>query len=177
MNIKTKLFSLIILAILVLPVFINPPKSGSVLGVNETKNTTETQETNQTNPAPVNLGSLLSQPTSSTIQTQSENSNSLYKLKDISSGIRDTKKKNNTQKTMNGKIVWDASAQSSAISDKFSLGSGVKLTYGSNTVDIVVGEIRVLAPDTIMIVDQKTFTKLGGNLEKDVSIDVSAIVE
>jgi hypothetical protein len=176
MNIKTKLFSLIILAILVLPVFINPPKSGNVLGVSETKNATPEQSTTQTNQPPVSLGSLLSKP-QETPQNQPQDSNALYKLKDISSGIRDTKKKNSNQREMTGKIIWDANAKSSAISDKFSLGSGIRLTYGTNVVNVVVGEVRVLSPDTIMIVDQKTFAQLGGNLEKDISIDVTAIVE
>jgi hypothetical protein len=176
MNVKTKLFSLIILGILVLPVFINPPKSGNVLGVLEKKGSvaeaqSEIQQTNNSS-----LGSILLNQQAETPANESEKTPTKV-VKDISSGIRDIKKKITAPKEYRGKIVWDANAKYPAISDKFGLGTGVKVVNGSTVANVVVGDVRVLSPDTLMIVDNKTFTQLGGNLEKDLSIDVVAIVE
>jgi hypothetical protein len=176
MNVKTKLFSLIILAVLVLPVFINPPKSGSVLGVLEKKGSVveaqpETQQTNNSS-----LGSILLNQQSEAPASGQEKIPTKV-VKDISSGIRDIKKKITPPKEYRGKIVWDANAKYPAISDKFGLGTGVKVVNGATVANVVVGDVRVLSPDTLMIVDNKTFTQLGGNLEKDLSIDVVAIVE
>jgi hypothetical protein len=177
MNIKTKLFSLIILGILVLPVFINPPKSGSVLGVLEKKGSVnETQPDIQANTTS-SLGSILLNEKSETPATAQQDNGVQTKIKDISSGIRDIKKKVTAPKEYRGKIVWDANAKYPAISDKFGLGSGIKVTNGGNSANIVIGDVRVLSPDTLMIVDGKTFAQLGGNPEKDVSIDVVAVVE
>jgi hypothetical protein len=176
MNIKTKLFSLIILGILVLPVFINPPKSGNVLGVLEKKGSvTESQsEIRQNNTS--TLGSILLNQQTEVSPSQPEQAPNKA-IKDISSGIRDIKKKISAPKEYRGKIVWDANAKYPAISDKFGLGSGVKVVNGGSTINVVVGDVRVLSPDTLMVVDNKTFTQLGGNPEKDLSIDVVAIVE
>jgi hypothetical protein len=176
MNVKTKLFSLIILGILVLPVFINPPKSGAVLGVLEKKGTVvEAQpEVQQDNTS--RLGSILLNQKTEAVATQQEKTPNKV-IKDISSGIRDIKKKISTPKEYRGKIVWDANAKYPAISDKFGLGTGVKIVNGGTSANVVVGDVRVLSPDTLMVVDNKTFTQLGGNLEKDLWIDVVAIVE
>jgi hypothetical protein len=176
MNVKTKLFSLIILAVLVLPVFINPPKSGSVLGVLEKKGSVAEAQPETTQESTSSLGSiLLNQQAESTSNVQEKSTNKV--VKDISSGIRDIKKKIASPKEYRGKIVWDANAKYPAISDKFGLGTGVRVVNGGNSANIVVGDVRVLSPDTLMVVDNKTFTQLGGNLEKDLSIDVVAIVE
>jgi hypothetical protein len=176
MNVKTKLFSLIILGILVLPVFINPPKSGAVLGVLEKKDSVVESQQQEVQNNTSSLGSiLLNQETENVAAQQEKIPNKA--VKDISSGIRDIKKKISTPKEYRGKIVWDANAKYPAISDKFGLGTGVKVLNGGTSANVVVGDVRVLSPDTLMVVDNKTFTQLGGNPEKDLSIDVVAIVE
>jgi hypothetical protein len=176
MNVKTKLFSLIILGILVLPVFINPPKSGAVLGVLEKKDSVVESQQQEVQNNTSSLGSiLLNQETENVAAQQEKIPNKA--VKDISSGIRDIKKKISTPKEYRGKIVWDANAKYPAISDKFGLGTGVKVVNGGTSANVVVGDVRVLSPDTLMVVDNKTFTQLGGNPEKDLSIDVVAIVE
>jgi hypothetical protein len=182
MNIKTKLFSLIILSVLVLPVFINPPKSGGVLGAFEDKNV-ETQSQTSPNSNQIStssIGSVLlnqnkqeAQQTENQVQEQSSG----VKLKDISSGIRDIKKKVNAPIELRGKIIWDANTKSSAVSDKFALGAGVRVAFNGKSTDVVIGDNRVLSPDTIMIVDQKTFILMGGNPELQQSIDVMASLE
>lgn len=180
MNIKTKLFSLIILSVLVLPVFINPPKSGGVLGAFEDKNVETQSQTSPNSISTSSIGSVLlnqnkqeAQQTENQVQEQSSGA----KLKDISSGIRDIKKKVNAPIELRGKIIWDANTKSAAVSDKFALGAGVRVAFNGKSTDVVIGDNRVLSPDTIMIVDQKTFILMGGNPELQQSIDVMASLE
>lgn len=183
MNVKTRLFSVILLGILVLPVFFNPPQSGNVLGVNETKSSDNLSDVD--NGEGFSIGSVFNSNNTQTNQEIQKNSGAQtntqspeYKLKDISSGIRDIKKKNsNEPKTLTGRVVWDTNNKSSVTSDKFPLGSGVKVKYGDKESDAVIGDTRILAPDVLLSVDQKTFTLIGGDLEKQTSIDVTITIE
>jgi hypothetical protein len=187
MNVKTRLFSVILLGILVLPVFFNPPKSGNVLGVNEKKpneTTTTNNGSNTGNGQGISVDALFntnnnSKPVQdSTPETSTTQSTNEYKLKDISSGIRDIKKKiTSSPKTISGRVVWDVNNKTAVTSDKFSLGSGLKVKHNETELNVVVGDSRILAPDVLLSVDQKTFKQLGGDLEKQTSIDVNITTE
>jgi hypothetical protein len=192
MNVKTRLFSIILLGILIIPVFFNPPKSGKVLGVSE-----QAQPEVEAKPAPAvsgfNIGSVFNAPNNEQKSNEQKNVAAVvdnqsppsdltpspeYKLKDISSGIRDKKKKNMVSvKDLQGKVVWDAGTSNSVTSDKFGLGSGVKVKYADKVTNLVVANTRILAPDVLLLVDSKTFVQLGGDLEKQASIDVIINIE
>ncbi|MBC7472224.1 MAG: hypothetical protein H7196_03120 [candidate division SR1 bacterium] len=189
MNVKTRLFSLILLAILIIPVFFNPPKSGKVLGISEkieSEPETKATTTNYDTGSVFNSTNTNEQKASNTIDADAKQSQISaepsqvpeYKLKDISSGIRDKKKKANTPaKESQGKVVWDANSTNSVTSDKFGLGSGIKVKYGNKETNIVVANTRILAPDVLLVVDSKTFMQLGGDLEKQANIDVIISVD
>jgi hypothetical protein len=182
MNVKTRLFSIILLGILIIPVFFNPPKSGKVLGVSE-----KSQPEVEAKPAPAtnnfNIGSVFNSPNSNQKNTTTVDAKEAdpleptqvpeYKLKDISSGIRDVKKKSvAATKELRGKVVWDANTTNSVTSDKFALGGGLKVSYNGKETNLVVANTRILAPDVLLSVDSKTFIQLGGDLEKQTSVDV-----
>ena len=164
MSFKTKLFSLIIVGLLLLPIFISPQKTGQVLGTRE-----GVQPEVSSNPQP---GSQITSNTESKIQNDTLRQ---AKVGEIGSGIRDVKSAETQAQspvTFKGKAIWDANAKSSVATDKFSLGSGIKVVRGGKTLDLVVGSGRVLATDTILVLDKKSFVGLGGNPETDNQIEV-----
>lgn len=186
MNVKTRLFSLILLGILIIPVFFNPPKSGKVLGVSEkvqpeleakstlssTDSNPDSTKNNEQKTPPQDVDDKQSQISNKPAQVPE------YKLKDISSGIRDKKKKISTaSKELQGKVVWDANSTNSVTSDKFGLGSGVRVKYEDKETNLVVANTRILAPDVLLVVDSKTFMQLGGDLEKQTNIDVIVSID
>lgn len=184
MNVKTRLFSLVLLAILVIPVFFSPPKSGNVLGVREKSTTSPASQapepvaTPDTKPV---VNTLISSASSTKVDTEpvpaTTPASNDYKLKDISSGIRDIKKQPVTRREVVGKVIWDTKNKSAAVSDKFGLGNGVNVAYNGKSLNLVIGDTRVLSPDVLMSVDQKTFGELGGDPEKQQSIEVKVTVE
>jgi hypothetical protein len=187
MNVKTRLFSIILLGILIIPVFFNPPKTGKVLGISEkAQPDIEVKATPSNNG--FNIGSVFGSknnddqkaqvPDVKESQVLESTQVPEYKLKDISSGIRDKKKKSNTSsKEFQGKIIWDANTTNSVTSDKFGLGNGLKVKYANKETNLVVANTRILSPDVLLLVDSKTFAQLGGDLEKQTSIDVTINIE
>lgn len=135
------------LGLLVLPALIGPKSSGSVLGVIENKQTSST-------------------PAAQTTQ-----------IGEIGSGAFETKATNtdNTGKIYTGKAIWDVNATSQVSTDKFNLGQSIKVTNGTISQNLVVGDVRVLASDTLLVLNKDTFQKLGGDPQKDTSIDVTVV--
>jgi hypothetical protein len=176
-NLKTKLFSLGILAVLVVPVFMqNTPKaggSGNVLGVNEKKEMPAASAQFQAPQLP-NIGEAINSITKGGGETPVAASVDLpqYKLKDISSGIRDVRNKTASAVELRGKVTWNANAKTAVVSGSYGIGSGLKVVNGEKVTNVVVGDAKVLSPDVLIEVDQATFVQLGGNLEKDLSLDV-----
>jgi hypothetical protein len=192
MQAKTKIFSLAILAVLIVPIFLNPPKNGNVLGVSEVRQNSNTQTVsdNLSNTQSIigsgfSFGNLFNTNTPTQGEVAPETtpqdtaSDVQYKLKDISSGIRDTKKRTDQllKKELRGKIVWDANISSPVSSDKYPLGTGITVSYNNKATNLVVSNVAILAPDTLLKVDQKTFTQLGGDLEKEQDLQVTITVE
>jgi hypothetical protein len=192
MQAKTKIFSLAILAVLIVPIFLNPPKNGNVLGVSEVRQNSNTQTVsdNLSNTQSIigsgfSFGNLFNTNTPTQGEVVSETtpqdtaSDVQYKLKDISSGIRDTKKRTDQllKKELRGKIVWDANISSPVSSDKYPLGTGITVSHNNKSTNLVVSNVAILAPDTLLKVDQKTFTQLGGDLEKEQDLQVTITVE
>jgi hypothetical protein len=178
MPFKTKLFSLVIVCLLILPVLINPQRSGKVLGTNERGG----QIGGSVSPS-VEQAADKNTPTSNTNLTVSEVKNinteipKQSRIGEIGSGIRDVRTvetPKNQGQIITGKAIWDENAKSSVSTDKFSLGSGIKVTFNDKTLSLVVGNSRILSSDTILVLDKKTFQELGGDLERG-EIQVSVV--
>lgn len=147
MMFKTKILGLVLISLLVLPVLLAPKQTGSVLGINENK----------------------IQPTTAE-----------QKIGQIGGGtIEDTRlidKNSSKPKTLQGKAIWDENSKSQVSTDKFNLGSGIKVSTKSNSLDLVVGDVRVLSLDTLLVLNKDTYIKLGGNPTTDKSIDVTVVL-
>lgn len=202
MNIKTKVITLIIASILVIPAIVNPSRDGGeVLGISESSS-------GQVNEAPAVENSTNSPAQSNGVVNTQETSvgededDSGFKItnpfkglfggdddpkpakrpiqiKDISSGIRDVEEiKSNDRsvpKQKVGKVKWEDSTDVHVISDIYPVGSGVQVTAGNKTTNLVINKSRVLVPGTLLVVDQETFIELGGNPELQTSLDVEII--
>lgn len=148
MSLKMKIISLVLLALLVLPVVMTPQQRGSVLGVIES-----------------NTGQL----------PISEN-----RIGEIGSGaldVRTTDLSSNSDKVFSGKAEWDENTRSQVTSDKFPLGRTVKVTAGDKTLNLVVGDVRVLPTDTLLVLNQKTFEQLGGDPKTQKNIEVTVSLD
>lgn len=174
MSLKTKLFSLVIVGLLILPILISPSKTGQVLGVNDQAtgsvggDTSSSEQNNNQKTAD-----------SGTTQTNSEILKQA-KVGEIASGVRDVKNEDNSTApvpaSLTGKIIWDENVKTPVSTDKFGLGSSIKVVNGDKTLKLVVSNTRILSTDTILVLDKKTFLALGGDLEKgeltaEVSVD------
>jgi hypothetical protein len=147
MSFKTKILSLLLMGLLILPVLIAPQKGGNVLGV---------------------------------IESKSSSSQVAEGLGEIGGGTIEVKTVDpapTTNSIISGKAIWDENAKSPVSSDKFSLGASIKVSSGNKSTSLVVGDIRVLSPDTLMVVDKSTYIKLGGDPTSDRPLDVSATLD
>jgi hypothetical protein len=206
MNIKTKLMTVVIATILVLPSIFNTKRdSGEVLGISEVQGVETTpvetiklkedipKEITPAKPADIikvdTPKSLLKIPNpfkNTFSKDNSENNNTIKtssnaRIKDISSGIRDvngisTIKEVELPKSKNGKIKWEKAENQTIISSVYPVGSGVRVKIGDSYTDLVVTGSRVLVPGTLLVVDQNTYLQLGGNPESQTTIDAEVIV-
>ncbi|MEM1312607.1 MAG: hypothetical protein AAGF07_04045 [Patescibacteria group bacterium] len=148
MSIKTKILSLLILGLLLLPSILGPRTGGSVLGVLDSR-----QDEKSTSPA--------------------ENE---VKVGEIASGAFETrvfKSNQSQQESMKGKVIWDENAKSPVVTDKFSLGQSLKVNTGSSSYSLIVSDVRVLSENTLLVLDKNTFIELGGNPSMQDSMTVS----
>jgi hypothetical protein len=152
-----------------LPVLISPQKSGQVLGISEQKSPLD----NQQNQSKSNTLEQILPKWNSDVASEPQAKKS--PAEKISSGVMETKltEKKKTSEVTEGLVSWDEKLQNIAISDKFTLGSSVKIIYQTNQVDLVIGDSKSLEPDTILVLDKASFIKLGGNPETQKSLKVS----
>jgi hypothetical protein len=153
MSFKTKLLSLFLLGLLLLPTFLGPRSTGTVLGVFE----------NNANQA------IIESETTTNSQ-----------IGEIASGAFETKAVDNTStrgKVYQGKAIWDENSKSQVITDKFSLGKSIKINSKDKSLDLIVGDVRVLGEDTLVVLNRDTFILLGGNPDTQNNIDVSVIAD
>jgi len=112
----------------------------------------------------LNLGNIFSRDNTSDNQPKPRS----FPIKDITSGVRE--KVDNEPTILSGDnpeargyIQWEPSATTSIISNKYQLGASIKVNTSSQTgVDLVISKVQALPVDTILVVDQNTFIKLGG---------------
>ncbi len=150
MSLKTKLITLFLLCLLMVPVFIGPRTAGNVLGAQEKRS----------------------------IQDTLTNTSSVKQIGEIGSGAIDFKTVENTNpkgKIYQGRAIWDSKAQTPVSTDKFGLGKGLAISSKNEKLSLVVGDVRVLPNDVLLILDKKTFTDLGGDIQKDQSLEISVI--
>jgi len=163
MGVKTKIFSLIVLVLLALPVILGPQRSGGqVLGTSENKESGTSLPTINI-PNPLSTSSKDSQPVAKPA-----------KLGEIGSGAREIVSIDTTSqpKTLKGNVVWEDKIKSKVISDKFPKGSGIIVNNSGKNTALVVEDSRILSADTILVVDKDTFIKIGGNPETSLTIEI-----
>ncbi len=174
----TKLFSLFLLALLIIPAVLVSPvrQNASVLGVSENINDNsevnsvvpknEKPEANTAKePSNFDLGNFFG-PDNTKVKTS--------KIGQIGSGAQEIRAiEKNEVKAISGKVIWDENARSAISTDKFPLGSSIKVNYNKKDIYLVVGDTRVLSSDTVLVVNRETFVKLGGNPEKENKINVN----
>jgi hypothetical protein len=210
MDLKAKIFSLIICGLLVIPVLVNPPSNKAVLGAqidrefennNNPKTDSKTDIPNESNigekssnnniipdvslnkpkiEAPVikpnikfpSLGLKITNPFSDKNTITKNPTTNNFAIKDISSGVRSstqsTLEKQNLE--VHGEVKWESSPSTSIITNKFELGSPVKVSTNSKETNLVISGIRALPSNITMVVDPDTFIALGGNPETQESI-------
>lgn len=184
-GLRTKIFSLLLLALLIVPaILINPIKDNSaVLGVSEnlesspkineqtvenfdqkTKNQKLTEKTNNN----FNLDGLFN----------SGEKAKVAKIGQIGSGAQEIKTVDKDEsKSITGKVIWDENVRTGIATDKFPLGSSVKVNYNKKDSFLVVGDTRVLASDTVLVVNRDVFVKLGGNPDKENKVTVTVSLD
>jgi len=151
MSVKTKIISLALLGLLILPALLFTPRpTGNVLGVSEKNEQPFSQVSEKTKIGEIGSGAI---------------------------DIRTVEREENKGKIHKGKAVWDANAKSKVSTDKFSLGTGIKVTGKSKDLNLVVGDVRVLSAETLIVVDKTTFTDLGGNPDTDENVDITISVD
>jgi hypothetical protein len=163
MGAKTKIFSLIVLALLTLPVILGPQRSaGQVLGTSENKESGNSFPT-------INIPNPLSGVSSETQPIPKP-----PKIGEIASGTREiiTTDTASIPKTLKGNVVWEDKVKSKVISDKYPKGSGIIVNYNGKSIPLVVDDSRILSTDTILVVDKDTFIKIGGNPETTLTIEI-----
>jgi len=147
MNTKSKLFSLLLIGLLLAPVLFIAPQSnqGEVLG--------ESDVAGEISPSlPAEIGSGVRE-----VREDSDSAESL------------------TQKTISGTIIWDENQAVDVATNKFSLGKSIQLETPSGTYDLVINAIRPeLADETLMIVNRETFIRLGGDPDTDPNLPGTA---
>lgn len=151
MSFKVKIFSLIIIGLLLLPVLVSPSQTGEVLGVRET-------QVGQLTPA----APFVSQSGSSEIPRQSQ-------LGTIASGARDVRTSEvATSNRLIGDILVDENAISAVSTDRFAEGTKLSVVTANGTHELTVTSTRILSPDTILVLDPETFALIGGTESEQI---------
>jgi hypothetical protein len=161
MTAKTKIFSLLVLILLFLPIVINPQRSGQVLGTSETEEQSSFFNFQQNNQEAV-------------VPAQSEIAS---RTGGIASGVRTTPNDSpiDTNEVFVGKAIVNMNTSLVATSDKFPLGTSVKVRSGDIDINIVIQGRSVLSGDTLLVLNQETFEKLGGN-PSEGSVDIQVTI-
>ena len=188
-NNKTKIYSLILFIVIILPGVTMPtiktpiaelpnlPTFTSPFGNssnNSLENAEKTQTQNQAQFVPPDLSFL----------TPKENiiTPKLAPKLDIASIETKTETKkiidNIIQKNkiaFEGKISWDETLSNPVATDKFGLGTNIKITYKEKITTKSVAQQRVLSDDNILMVNKATFVEIGGdpNTQKNLIANIS----
>lgn len=154
MSLRTKIFSLVVLVLLFLPVVFNTSRTGEVLGTNESNTSTSglfgNFNQNDTQPSVT--------PAQSEVVSQTE------LIGEIGSGVRVAPNSQivDPNTIFEGKAIVNVNSSLVASSDKFPLGTSVNVSNGDREINVVIQGRTVLAADTMLVLNQETFENLGG---------------
>ena len=145
MSLKTKILSLFLAAILVIPFLMNPINNGDVRGVVEDRRLSNSSSANSKG------GEIAGGVIDYKSGTQEEAQNQEVK----------------------GIAILNLEAQTPVATNKFPLASEIIVQSGQSTVDLVVSNIDANLPtDVILSLDKETFELLGGDSATQSEIDV-----
>lgn len=152
MSVKTKLITLLISILLILPVFFNSTKTGTVLGIQDTRNE----------------GGL---------ELQNGTENVGY----IAGGVMDNKIEtaNSETQIIKGKAILNLNADTSVTAKNFSLAQEISVGYQGNSYDLIVSKVdKTLPQDVVLVLDRETFKLIAGdssaeNQEIEVIVNVN----
>jgi uncharacterized protein YpmS len=156
-SLKLKIFGILILTILVLPIIISSTGEGAVLGASESES------------------QILNQSTINSISVF-ENTSTNTQPSSISSGVAETISEDTTdqEKLLTGKVIFSDEQKIPVISNKIPLGKEFKVTSKNSKLDLVVNETKAIEQEAILSVSKPLFIELGGNpsLEKSIFVEV-----
>jgi hypothetical protein len=72
-----------------------------------------------------------------------------------------------------GKISWEAGLGEDVFSDKFPIGSKVNFKFGEKNQNLIITDNRILPVNTLVIVSKEKFANLFADPEKQKEIDVT----
>lgn len=184
-GLRTKIFSLLLLALLIVPaILINPARDNSaVLGVSENLESPVMNQKSVDNFNPINQNPKFTDQKTNDNFTLDGLFNSgekakVAKIGQIGSGAQEIKTVDKDEsKSITGKVIWDENVRTGIATDKFPLGSSVKVNYNKKDSFLVVGDTRVLASDTVLVVNRDVFVKLGGNPNKENKVTVTVSLD
>jgi hypothetical protein len=171
-NNRTKIYSLIIFLVIILPGVIMPTFTQPVNEI-YIPSIGATEKTANFNLPNVDLSFMTPKETYSIkppqiYQTQIDSTllaeNTLNNIKKPIEQIQ--KSKTNFE----GKISWDDTLSEGIATDRFMIDSNVKITFNGNPTTKRITQRRILSDDNILLVDKKTFAELGGDPTKDKTI-------
>lgn len=165
MNSKTKIISLVILGLLTVPAMIFPKQTGEVLGINENK-----EETGSINEEAASDGEIGSGAREVVEPSDEGKDNDVQKITPSD--------EEDEEVTMIGKVLWDSGQINNVETNKFPLGTAVRVDTGVSNVHLVVDALRSsLAEETILVVNTETYIKLGGNPEDGSPVSATVYVD
>jgi hypothetical protein len=177
MNFKTKILSLVIFGLLILPAIFVPVQTGDVLGVNEIVEEADGGETEGEVSA---LGIVEKEEA----QVESGPALKTNEVSSIGSGVRDVAEdeKDSTsddqKEAYTGLAKYDPKQKVKLATNKFSLGQSLRVVTYEKEHNLVVNQIRQdLEDGVIIIVNRDTFVELGGNLDGENLVEVEIYIE
>ncbi len=177
MNFKTKILSLVIFGLLILPAIFVPVQTGNVLGVNEV-----IEEDSQEGEGEISaLGAIEKEED----ELSSEPSLKTNQVSSIGSGVRDVadeeevaSKSENEKNVYSGLAKYDPKQRVSLSTNKFSLGQSLKIITYEKEHSLVVNQIRQdLEDGVVIIVNKDTFVDLGGDLNGEGLVEVEIYID
>jgi hypothetical protein len=78
-----------------------------------------------------------------------------------------------TVQVQTGKISWEAGLGEDIFSDKFPIGSKVAFKVGSKTQNLIITDNRILPVNTLVIISKEKFANLFADPEKQKEVDAT----
>lgn len=79
-----------------------------------------------------------------------------------------------TVQIQTGKITWENGLGESILSDKFIIGSNVNIKFGDKAQSLIISDNRILPVNTIAVISKEKFAVLFADPEKIKEVDATA---